>query len=305
MSFFSLLAALLLEHFRPMSAPHTLFSVFSEYAGKLEHHMNGGKPQHGLIAWLVAVLPVLFAVGFVYAILAEIGSLLAWSWNVAVLYLTMGFKYFSDVNESIAAAVRSGDPHRGREMLGAWRRVDMTDLSDEEVARVSIEQVFISSHRQMFGVMFWFVLLSPLGPAGAVLYRLGSVLRYRWDEAEGAGVFGRFAGQAYRVLDWPAARLTAISFAVVGNFEDALRCWREQAATFGENGVVIASGAGALGVKVGGTLHQTGEVFYRPEVGVGEAPDPDFMESAVSLVWRAVVLWLALMLLILIASSVG
>jgi len=39
------------------------------------------------------------------------------------------------------------------------------------VARVTIEQITSASHRQMFGVLFWFVLLVPLGPAGAVLFR--------------------------------------------------------------------------------------------------------------------------------------
>jgi adenosylcobinamide-phosphate synthase len=305
MSFFSLLAALLLEHFRPMAAPHAVFSKYSEYAGKLEHHINGGRPEHGLMAWTLALLPILFAVGLVHAFLADLGSLLAWGWNVAVLHFVMGFKYFSNTNDAIAEALRAGDTDRARQILSGWWYGDTADLSDDELARLSIEQVFISSHRQMFGVMFWFVLLSPLGPVGAVLYRLSSLLRYRWNEVEGTGVFGQFAEQVFRVLDWPASRATALSYAVVGNFEDALNCWRDQAMDFGENGIVVASGAGALGVRVGGPIHCENDVSYRPEVGIGESAGPDFMEGAVSMVWRAVVLWLALLLLVLIASWVG
>src|SRR5207245_1128446 len=83
----------------------------------------------------------------------------------------------------------------------------------------------LASHRHVFGVLLWYVLLP--GPSGAILYRLAAFLAARW---QGLGAFGRFAQQAFYVLDWPAVRLTAAAFAVVGDFEDAVYCWRTQAA---------------------------------------------------------------------------
>ena len=105
------------------------------------------------------------------------------------------------------------------------------------------------------------------------------------------------------------ARLTALSFAIVGDFEDAAYCWRIQAKTWpvtdgGEPiGTVLASGAGALGLQIGGPLQQlVGEPYYRPELGIGDPVQSDVLPSAVGLVWRALVLWLLLILLITLAN---
>jgi adenosylcobinamide-phosphate synthase len=306
MAFPSLLAALLLEHFRPLASPLRPYQIFADYAAWLERHVNGGRSEHGVIAWFLALLPPVLGVYLVYELLEGAGSFFAWAWNAAVLYLTMGFKYFSNISASIAAALRRGDLEPARAELARWWHGKADDFTEDEVARVGIEQIFLSSHRQMFGVMFWFVLLSGAGPVGAVLYRLASILRHRWDSSVVGSVdFARFSGQAFRLLDWLPARATAVSYAIVGDFEDAVNCWREQAAVWGEDGIVAASGAGALGVRLGGTIHQGGEALWRPELGTGDEAGPDFMESAVSLVWRAVALWLALLLLVLIASLAG
>ena len=89
-------------------------------------------------------------------------------------------------------------------------------------------------------------------------------------------------------------RLTALSFAIVGDFEDAAFCWRTQAKEWaaqegGEHaGIVLASAAGALGVRLGGPLPVAGDKpDVRPEIGLGEEPDAELMPSAVGLVWRA------------------
>jgi len=102
-------------------------------------------------------------------------------------------------------------------------------------------------------------------------------------------------------------RATASVFAIVGNFEDAVHCWRTQAAQWPDRdlGIVLASGAGALGVRLGMPLADGLEVSDAAELGVGDPPDVDFMQSAVGLVWRATVLWVLLLFLLELASLVG
>jgi adenosylcobinamide-phosphate synthase len=98
-----------------------------------------------------------------------------------------------------------------------------------------------------------------------------------------------------------------MSFAIAGNFEDAVYCWRAQAASWmnQNQGIILASGAGALGVRLGDPLRQPHGEFYRPELGVGEEADTDFLQNTIGLVWRALVLWLLLLLLLEIASWAG
>ena len=99
-------------------------------------------------------------------------------------------------------------------------------------------------------------------------------------------------------------RLTAFGFAMTGDFMGAAECWRAQAVTWRlrSQGIILAAAAGALGVKLGGVLHEDSGIVYRPQLGEGDEADVDYMQAAVGLIWRALVLWLFLILLATIAS---
>ncbi|MDO9468571.1 MAG: CobD/CbiB family protein [Thiobacillus sp.] len=302
MAFFSVLTAVALEHLRPLRQPLPHYQHYSRFTQFLERRFNAGEYSHGAIAWALAMLPLLAIVWGVFVLLEGISPVLGWAWNVAVLYFTLGFKYFSDSAEQIARLLRAGELDAAREKLAAWRGGDTRQFSADDLARVTIEQVMAASHRQMFGVLFWFVLLASLGPVGAVLFRAASILSRRW--AVSRGRFGAFAQRAFHVINWLPARLTALTYAIAGNFEDATYCWRTQADAWPETeeGVVIAAGAGAMGVKLGQSVSVGDETVWRPELGTGQAPDQDCIDSAVSMIWRGLVIWLAAGLLIVVAS---
>jgi cobalamin biosynthesis protein CobD/CbiB len=239
-----------------------------------------------------------------YYLLLTVNPVLAWAWVVLLLYLTMGFRQFSHHFTEIHLALRAGDIERARALLAEWRGGSVELWSSSDVARLTIERALVLSHRHVFGVMVWFVLLP--GPAGAVLYRLASLL----DECSGEredDAYCRFAHQVFALIDWLPQRVTAVAFAVVGNFEDAVHCWRTQAAQWGERtaGIVLAAGAGAIGVRLGMPVVEDGEVADRGEIGTGAEADVDFLQSAVGLVWRASVLWLLLLFMLSLASLAG
>jgi adenosylcobinamide-phosphate synthase len=151
--------------------------------------------------------------------------------------------------------------------------------------------------------MAWFVAA---GPVGAIVYRLAALLRDRWADGQdpGTAAFGQFAKRVFDVIDWLPVRLTALSFAVAGNFMGAVECWREHALSWHSRseGIILAAAAGALDVKLGGVLHLYGGIEYRPQLCDGDEPDVDYMQAAIALIWRALVLWLFLILLATIAS---
>ncbi len=298
MSVFAIVAALLLEQWRPLDHGKTVHAWLSAWAGWLEQAFNGGERRHGMVAWLVAVLPPVVVALLVHQLLASAHFLLALAFNVAVLYLTLGFRQFSHHFTEIQLAVKSGDVERARQLLEEWRGASGVVRTREEVIRLSIEEALVASHRHVFGVLLWYVLLP--GPSGAVLYRIAVFLQQRWKDL---GAFGRFAGRAFQILEWPAVRLTAASFAVVGDFEDAVYCWRTQARTWMEasSGVVLAAGAGAMGVRLGMPVQEVEGMQPRPELGVGEPADGPFLDSTVGLVWRALVVWIFILLLITVA----
>ncbi len=300
MSALAVIAALLLEQWRPLGDRKAYFAALTSGAEWLERSFNAGEKRQGAIAWLVAVLPVLVAALALYYLLLWVHPLAGLAFNIAALYLTLGFRQFSHYFTDLQLAVRTGDLDRARQLLGEWRGEPAQHRSREEVMRLAIEEALVASHRHVFGVLFWFVLLP--GPSGAIAYRLAVFLRRRW---RGLGGFGEFAERAGRLLEWPAVRLTAVSFAVVGDFEDTIYCWRTQAPAWPDPdaGVILAAGAGALGVRLGMPLTALEGVEERPELGVGDSADAPHLDGVVGLVWRALVVWVFLLVLISLAGA--
>ncbi|HVY07111.1 MAG TPA: CobD/CbiB family protein [Burkholderiales bacterium] len=307
MSFLSILLTLLIEQARPLTPRNAIHRWYLRYVNSLGNHFNAGQQDQGMVAWLLAVLPWVAVSMAIHYFLLDISILAAWIWNVAVLYVTMGFRQFSHVFTEIVEALRVGDIDKARALLTEFRGESAAEYNGTEISKVAIEEGLINSHRHVFGVIFWFMILP--GPSGAVLYRLAGSLEQRWGtrSIEDYGDFGKFTQKIFHYLDWIPVRLTAMSFAIAGDFEDAVYCWRSQATTWTdpEQGVVLASGAGALGVRLGETLHHHGTVSFRPELGLGDDADVNTMASAIGLLWRALVIWMFILALMTVARWFG
>jgi adenosylcobinamide-phosphate synthase len=317
MIFVAILAALGLEQWRPCPWRPALERAFCGYASSLERRFNGGTAGQGVAAALLALLPWVSLAGLVWAAAMRVHPALGFLINVLALYSFMGFRRFSHAVSAIMAALRAGDLSNARRTLAAWRGGWTAELSSQDIARLTIERGVVDAYREVFAVEFWYLVLP--GPAGAVLYRLATLLADQWRSdvvpgdatplARDRGEFGRPARTLLGVLDWLPVRLTALSFAVVGDFEDAVYCWRTQITQWPLDeggqpvGILLASAGGALGVELGGPIPvMSGEPAERPIMGMGEIADAELLPSAVGLVWRALVLWLLLTLLLTLAN---
>lgn len=297
MAIFSLITALLLEQLRPFNPDRYLMPALKRYARFFSTQFNGGQASHGTTAWVLAQLLPLLLIGLIYSLLASVSFVFAFACNVAVLYVTLGFRQFSHYYTDIHAALKLGELDRARLLLGQWRGKSADTLSSSEVSRLTIEQGVLDAHRHVFAVVVWFVLLP--GPLGAVLYRMADYLAEAWRpknaEAEGeseAVAFASFSGRALDALNWLPVRVTAAAFAVMGNFEDAVFCWRNQAQRWANpaEGILLASAAGALGVRLGLPVVESGELVHRAELGTGEEADAESLQSGIGLIWRTLVL---------------
>jgi len=307
-NFVAIFAALALEQWQAFQWRGALQRGFVRYAHALERRFNAGTAQQGAIAAVLALLPPVAIGGAVYFALESVHPLLGMAWDVAILYLLLGFRHFSHAFSAISEALAAGDAAAARRHLAAWRGSEASGADAAELPKLAIEQGIRDSYRYVFGTLFWFLVLP--GPVGALLYRLTSLLAEHWrgNPATPMGhaldAFGRPVRRLLYTLDWVPVRATAVTFAVVGDFEDAIYCWRTQASAWGSRheGILLASGAGALGTQLGGPVTgPTGEPEFRPELGLGEAADAELMPSAVGLVWRALLVWLALVLLLTLA----
>lgn len=306
MSFFAILFALLIEQVRPLGRHNWLHASARAWSRWGARNLDAGKPQHGWIAWgVVALVPALGVLAVHWMLVAWVGFPFAVLWNVAVLYATLGFRQFSHHFTAIRDALEAGDEPLARQLLAQWRQIDAAQLPRSEIVRHVVEHSVLAAHRHVFGVLLWYSLLSAfgLGPAGAVFYRLSEFVSRYWGHVSprhpqpASAALQHAAARAWAVVDWLPARTTALAFAVVGSFEEAIDCWRNHAQRFpGDNdGIVLAATSGALGVRLG----------TMPEPMPGREPESAHLRSVVGLVWRTVVLWMVLLALLTMARLIG
>jgi len=327
MSFLAVLLALLLEQIKPLPRGNVVHDALTGWIAGVTRNFDAGKEHHAWIVWSITVLVPTVACVAVY--LALVQFRLGLAFDVAVLYLTLGFRQFSHYFTDIRAALERGDEIEARRLLAEWRHLDASELPPSEFLRHLIEHSLLAAHRHVFGVFFWFVLLSTLGlgPAGAVLYRLAEFVSRYWSYRSGsAGIavnerLGALALRLFRMLDHVPARMTASGFAVVGNFEEAVNCWRRDASLwrYDNEGVILAAAAGAVGIRLGGgsapgltpDRTKTFEAGALPGSAAaegstpGETPQLGHLRSIVALVWRSVVLWMLLLALLSLANLIG
>jgi adenosylcobinamide-phosphate synthase len=329
MSFFAVLFALLIEQLKPLPRDnwihHTLFA-WVRWTGR---NFDAGKPHHTWVVWCVAVFGPLAVVAGSYLLVAHLSLLLALVFDVALLYLTLGFRQFSHYFTDIRDALDRGDEDMARQRLAEWRHLDASELPRTEVLRHVIEHALLAAHRHVFGVFFWFVVLSAvgLGPTGAVLYRMAEFCsrfwgyRHRSLDAPADDHLLALSQRLFQWIDHVPARLTAFGFAVVGNFEEAVGSWRRDASLWlhPNEGVILAAAAGAVGVQLGGaaapgvTPDRSKTFATGAEAGTTEAQGSTsglpaqlgHLQSVVGLVWRSVVLWMLLVALLSLANVLG
>lgn len=337
MGFLSLIIALLVEQLRPLSSANVAYNAVRGTAEALERNFNAGERQQGVFAWFLLVAPLTILAWLIYFLIARAHPFLGLAWNALILYLTLGFRQFSHYYTDIQVALANNDLDTARRLLTEWKRASdpkfsAADLVLSDVCRLAIEEALVASHRHVFGVFFWFVVLP--GPSGAVLYRLADYLARRWNAAPTRAVtrdeatpeslvepFGVFARHAFHWIDWIPVRMTAVGFAIVGNFEDAVFCWRNHVWQWADpsRGILLAAGTGALGVRLGPATRPAFEPAQRPgidpnatdafdafgDVMPGVDASPAALGSAVGLVWRSMLLWMILLLLLSVAGLFG
>jgi len=306
MSFLSILFALLLEQARPLKQGNPIHMGARVWVRWVVRNLDTSKHHHAWMAWIAAVVaPALLVFGVHWLLVWSLGWIAAAVWSIAILYATLGFRQFSHHFTEIRDALVAGDEDAARQKLAQWMRMDVSALPRSEIVRHVIEHSVLSAHHHVFGVFAWYSLLAALGlgPSGAVVYRIGEYFaQYANRPPRPASTPLSPALQAattgaWHAMDWVPARITALGFAFVGSFEDAVDSWRQQEAQFpgDNNGVVLAATAGAVNVKLG--------TMVSP--GTGQTPQPIHLRAVVGLVWRTVVMWMVFLALLSLARLLG
>jgi adenosylcobinamide-phosphate synthase len=264
---------------------------FGRMASVLERRLNVGSHRllRGACAWSLAVLPLVAS--------AALACFFAGSWISAVLhalllYFCLGLRSLRDHMMPIGQALQRGDLVHARELTSRIVSRDTGEASASDLAKAAVESMLENGNDAVFGTLFWFLVA---GGPGALLFRLVNTLDAMWGyRTPRFRSFGCPAARIDDALNWIPARLTALSYALLGNARLAWSCWRTQAPQWSSPnaGPVMASGAGSLGLALGGEATYHGIVESRPPLGLGRMAEPADIGRAWRLVKHGTALWL-------------
>lgn len=276
-------------------------AVFGEYASRIEARLNTGRRGRplGLLAWLAAVAPPVFVAALLCALLPWP---LAWALHAALLWFALGARSLTEHIAPIGAALVRRDLAAARRLTARIVSRDTADADATALARAAVESALENGNDAIFGALFWFAIA---GGPGALAFRLANTLDAMWGYRTPRFLrFGWAAARIDDVLNWIPARLTAASYALLGDTRVALRCWRDQARRWDSPnaGPVMAAGAGSLNVLLGGAAVYHGAIEERPALGAGAPPRAQDVDAALRLVERTTLLWLAALLALAFVS---
>jgi adenosylcobinamide-phosphate synthase len=281
------LAAVLLD--RVLGEPQRFHPLvgFGWLARRVEQMCYGSSYLRGAVAVCVLLLPLVVLAEFVQHI--EYIGLFC---SVLMLYFAIAPRSLREHAERVSAACANNDLPAARIAVSMMVSRDTMQLDETGVARATVESVLENGNDAIFSALFWFIVA---GAPGVVLYRLSNTLDAMWGYRNARyNEFGWAAARLDDVLNYIPARLTALSYALLGHTGSALRCWRTQAAQWESPnaGPVMAAGAGALQVLLGGAAVYHGAVSERPLLGCGAEVSCDDIPRAVQLMQRTLYLWL-------------
>ncbi len=217
--------------------------------------------------------------------------------NTILLYFAIGHKSLHQHARAVSYALNKQD-----EVAAKVASSYMVSRDLEAIAPIpaTIESVLENGNDSVFGTLFWFFIA---GGTGALLFRLANTMDAMWGyKTPRFYYFGWAAARFDDALNYIPARLTALTYAILGNTKLALNCWKYQAPTWDSPnaGPVMAAGAGALNIKLGGAARYHNEWHERPTLGTGLAPVVNDIERALTLVRYGVYLWLAILLMVVV-----
>lgn len=298
-----LAAALFLDHL--LGEPRRFHPLigFGNWANWVEKQCRSlFAAQHlrlaGMIAWSVAILPL---VSLAYWLLQELAqwSMSVWlAANIVLLYLCIGGNSLLSHANAIYHPLQQGNIDLARQKVGLIVSRETAAMDERQITSATVESVLENGNDALFAALFWFLLA---GAPAAIFLRLVNTLDAMWGYKNDRYYdFGFSAAHADDLLGWLPARLTALTYALQGNFRLAFKCWRAQAAQCASpnGGVVMCAGAGALNTRIGGPAIYHGIMHDKIYMGSGELANYQVIPRANRLVKHGAWIWVLVLLLI-------
>lgn len=265
---------------------------------QLEKRLNPSHRQSSRGQYICGVLGVSLVVlppVMLCLLIMHLSIWLALSLHLYLLYFAIGHRSLHQHGLAVYTALQAGQFEQAQ--LATSYMVSR-DVEAIEPVSATIESVLENGSDSVFGALFWFFIA---GGPGALAYRLVNTLDAMWGyKTPRYFYYGWAAARLDDVLNYVPARLTALTYALLGQTRLAWQAWRQQAPLWDSPnaGPVMAAGAGALNVQLGGRARYHGEWHERPRLGTTVTPTAEDIPKALQLVRNGMLSWLVIAVLI-------
>jgi len=296
MTIIAILLSLVLERTVESLRGYRVFGWYERYTNWVRDVLNSDL-WDGPWGVLVVILPPVLLTGMIaHAFSESLFGLLEILFAIIVLFYSFGPKDLDEQVDGYLQALEEDDKEKANLIAADILHGDVPDNMQDTQQELG-EAIFIQANERVMAVIFWFVLL---GPMGALLFRLTDYgMKHCRDTSSN---FNIAITRLQNILAYVPAHLCALGFALAGSFEHAWRGWQlhmEQLAGDWQQqwrDALVKVGMASLCLEP----HEVETVSETPEV---EQPELDIqllqehIRAVLGLVWRTVIIWLVIIAL--------
>ncbi|MEE9337816.1 MAG: adenosylcobinamide-phosphate synthase CbiB [Methylococcaceae bacterium] len=295
----TIVLAILIDFFIGEPKKHHPLAGYGYLANRVEtifrnpNHTAVQQNMMGLIALTSLLFPFVFFIYFLNQ--WEVFSLFL---SPIVLYFCIAAKSLKQHSNLVLQTLETDDLELAKKKVAMIVSRETEKMTTTDICKATIESILENGADAVFAPIFWFIVA---GPTGAILYRLSNTLDAMWGYKNQRFIhFGWAAARFDDVLNWIPARLTAVSYALLGRTTLAFTCWKKQAQLLDSPnaGPVMTAGAGALDIQLGGPAWYHGKLKNKILFGTKKITGIDDINRANSLITQSLFLWVFILLMI-------
>ncbi|MCG6968506.1 MAG: regulatory signaling modulator protein AmpE [Gammaproteobacteria bacterium] len=293
MSLLVILLGITIDKFAESVESIRKFDWFIHYSDWMRQKLRQWSIRNDTVILLITLFIPVAIVALIYQQLGDLLSLLAFVFSVAVFVFCIGPRDMHNRANKYVETLERGDQKETNELVTEILEGEPQPEEETQLIRRINEILLIATNNNFLGMVFWFVIL---GPVGAVLYRLNHVLlkSVRQENLEGQtdenNGYYQSTQLLFSILNWIPSHLTAITYAVSGSFVDAIHQWKihksyDHLDPDAANNMLIDTGLGAIQFE---TDHK---VF-----------DGQTIHDVLGLCRRTIIVWITIIALLTLAG---
>ncbi|MCG8324415.1 MAG: regulatory signaling modulator protein AmpE [Thiotrichales bacterium] len=221
------------------------FDWFDQMQDWLEKQLSPYRIWDSPAGILITVAIPLIVLVIIMEILGGILFILPYIVAVLVLYACLGYESCESHLERYKTALQTDNDAEVSEASAAILEQDNNADDSEDFTNVA-GSLFRQSNDRIFAVIFWFLVL---GPLGALLYRLVYEMLQKRHDIHGS--YSESVRDMYNILNWPCIRLSILSYALVGSLIHTIEAWREREEPVLETDASMISDSGFAAIACG------------------------------------------------------